>query len=139
MGLIIPQTVKVRTNGRTCEHYREKGYEFEKCGDFIEVDAFDLPKSSHEMVKIICDVCGKESKICYKVFIENRKKGILVSCGSNSCKHKKCEDTCEKKYGVKHVMQVEEVKEKIKQTNLERYGHKCPKQNKQIQNKSKET
>ena len=33
MGLIVPQTVKVRTNGMTCKHYREKGYEFEKCGD----------------------------------------------------------------------------------------------------------
>ena len=139
MGLIVPQTVKVRTNGRTCEHYREKGYTFEKCGDFIEVDVFDLPKSSHEMVKIICDVCGKESKICYKVFIENRKKGILVSCKSNSCANKKREDTCIKKHGVKHVMQLEEVKDKIKDTNLKRHGCENPMQNKEIQNKAKNT
>ena len=30
MGLIVPQTVKVRTNVMTCKHYRKKGYEFEK-------------------------------------------------------------------------------------------------------------
>lgn len=34
MGLMTPQTVRVRTNGMTCKHYREKGYEFKKCGDY---------------------------------------------------------------------------------------------------------
>ena len=139
MGLILPQTVKVRTNGMTCKHYREKGYTFEKCGDFIEVDVFDLPKGSHEMVKIICDVCGKESKIYYKVFVENRKKGILVSCGSDSCKNKKYEDTCTKRYGVKNAFQSEEVKEKIKDTNLERHGAENPFGSKEIQDKIKGT
>ena len=38
MGLVVPQTVKVRINKRTCKYYREKGYEFEKCGDFIEIN-----------------------------------------------------------------------------------------------------
>ena len=35
MGLILPQTVKVRTNSMTYKYYREKGYEFEKCRDII--------------------------------------------------------------------------------------------------------
>lgn len=139
MGLIIPQTVRVRTNGKTCKHYREKGYEFEKCGDLIDVDVLDLPKSSHEMVKVICDVCGNEAKICYKVFIENRKKGIFISCGSNSCKHKKCENTCTKKYGVKSATQTKEVQDKIKETNSKRYGYECALLNKEIMDKVKET
>ena len=63
MGLILPQTVRVRTNGRTCKHYREKGYEFEKCGDFIEVNVLDLPEGSCKMVKIICDVCEKKKMV----------------------------------------------------------------------------
>ena len=164
MGLIVPQTVKVRTNGRTCKHYREKGYTFEKCGDFIEVDVFDLPKSSHEMVKIICDICGNESEIEYRHFIENRKNGTLVSCASDSCKNKKYEDTCMKKYGVKYSLQSEEVrnkgiqtlrekygeditnvfqatevKNKIKDTNLERYGCTCVLQSEEVKKKTKET
>ena len=139
MGLIVPQTVRVRTNGRTCQHYREKGYEFKKCGDFIEVDVFNLPKSSHEMVKVICDVCGDETKICYKVFIENRKKGILISCGNKNCRHKKCEDTCTKKYGVKSATSSKEVQDKMKDTNTKRYGHECALLNKEIMDKKKET
>ena len=139
MGLILPQTVKVRTNGMTCKHYREKGYEFEKCGDFIEVDVFDLPKSSHEMVKIICDVCGKEVEMWYRTVVKCNKENKLITCTSNSCANKKREDTCTKKYGVKNVVQSQEVQNKMKDTNLERYGCENAMQNKEIQNKVKAT
>ena len=139
MGLIIPQTVRIRTNSMTCKHYREKGYIFKKCGDFVEVDVMDLYPGSHEKVKIICDICGNESEIEYRHFIENRKKGVLVTCGSNSCKNKKYEDTCMKKHGVKNAFQSEEIKEKIKNTNLERHGAENPFGSKEIQDKIKGT
>ena len=51
MGLILPQTIRVRTSGRMCTYYRQKGYGFEKCGDFIEVNVLDLPKGSGAKVK----------------------------------------------------------------------------------------
>ena len=50
MGLIVPQTVKVRASTRMCKYYKEKGYEFKKCGDFIEVDVMDLYPGSHEKI-----------------------------------------------------------------------------------------
>ena len=121
MGLIVPQTVKVRTNGMTCKHYREKGYEFEKCGDYIEVDVFDLPKSSNEKVKVICDVCGKEREMRYCRVVGNNEEKKLITCGDKICKHKTLEDTCTKKYGVKNVAQLKEVQDKMKDTSKERY------------------
>ena len=139
MGLIVPQTVKVKPSGKMCKYYREKGYEFEKCIDFIEVNVMDLYPGSHEKVKIICDICGNESEIEYRSFVKNRKKGILVSCGSESCVKRKREDTCTKRYGVKCVFQSEEVKEKIKDTNLERHGAENPFGSKEIQDKIKGT
>ena len=139
MGLIVPQTVRVRTNGRTCKHYREKGYEFEKCGDFIEVNVLDLPEGSCKMVKIICDVCGKKSEMWYCTVVKCNKENELITCGSNSCKHKKYEDTCIKKYGVKNPSQLQEVQNKMKATNLERYGCESAIQNEKIKNKIKET
>ena len=139
MGLIVPQTVKVKPSGKMCKYYREKGYEFEKCIDFIEVNVMDLYPGSHEKVKIICDICGNESEIEYRSFVKNRKKGILVSCGSDSCVKRKREDTCTKRYGVKCVFQSEEVKEKIKDTNLERHGAENPFGSKEIQDKIKGT
>ena len=164
MGLIVPQTVKVRTNGRTCKYYRKKGYEFKKCGEFIEVNVMDLYPETHEKVKIICDICGNESEIEYRHFVKNRKNGTLVSCASDSCKRKKNEDTCIKRYGVKYSLQSEEVrnkgiqtlrekyneditnafkatevKEKIKQTNLKNWGVEYATQSEEIKKKTKET
>ena len=139
MGLILPQTVKVRTNAITCKHYREKGYEFEKCGDFIEVDVLDLLKSSNEKVKVICDVCGKEREMRYCRVIGNNEENKPITCGSNSCKRKKTEDTCMKKYGVNNPMQCKEIQDKAKDTNLKRYGAESPFGSKEIQDKAKDT
>ena len=139
MGLILPQTVKVKTSSIMCKYYREKGYEFEKCGDIIEVNVLDLPKASNVKVKVVCDICGCESEVLYYYVNENISNGTLITCGSNSCKHKKSEDTCIKKYGVKNVAQSQEVQNKMKDTNLKRYGYESAMQNKEIQNKREET
>ena len=164
MGLIVPQTVKIRTSGLNCKHFREKGYEFKKCGDFIEVDVLDLHPGSTAKVKVICDICGKESEMWYRTVVKCNEKNELITCGSNSCRNKKYEDTCMKKYGVKSTnqlktvkdkkintcrknygenitnpFQAEEVKEKIKQTNLEHHGCEYPTQNEEIRNKGIQT
>ena len=78
MGLILPQTVKVRTNGSNCKHFREKGYEFEKCGDIIEVNVLDLLKRSDIKVKIICDICGKKSEMRYNRFVDYNEENLEV-------------------------------------------------------------
>ena len=164
MGLILPQTVKVRTNGSNCKYFREKGYEFEKCGDFIEVDVLDLKKGSTVNVKYKCDICGKEAETWYSTVVKYNKKNELITCGSKSCINKKREDTCMKKYGVKSTnqlktvkdkrintcmkkygenitnpFQAESVKNKIKATNLERYGCEYSLQSEEVKKKTKKT
>ena len=139
MGLILPQTVKIRTNPSNCKHYKEKGYEFKKCGDFIEVNVLDLPKRSKYMVKIVCDICGKKSEMWYRTVVKCNKENELITCGSNSCKHKKYEDTCMKKYGSRSPFGSKEIQDKIKVTCKERYGTEYPMQNEEIQNKTKST
>ena len=139
MGLILPQTVKVRTHSSNYKHYREKGYEFKKCREFIEVNVLDLYPGSTAKVKVVCDICGKESEMWYGTVVECNKENKLITCGSNSCRNKKYEDTCMKKYGVKNAAQSQEVQDKIKDTNLERYGCICSLQSEEIQNKAKAT
>ena len=139
MGLILPQTIKVRTSVMTYKHYKEKGYEFEKCGDFIEVDVLDLLKSSNEKVKVICDVCGKEREMRYCRVVGDNEENKLITCGDKICKRKKSEDTCIKKYGVKNPMQCKEIQDKAKDTNLGRYGAENPFGSKEIQDKIKDT
>ena len=139
MGLILPQTVKVRTSGPNCKHFREKGYEFEKCGDFIEVNVLDLPKGSNIKVKVACDICGKITETRYSRVVECNKQNELIICTSNSCKNKKSEDTCIKKYGVKHPMQCKEIQKKKKKTCQLHHGVDYPMQCKIIQEKSQQT
>ena len=139
MGLILPQTVKVRTHSSNYKHYREKGYEFKKCREFIEVNVLDLYPGSTTKVKVVCDICGKESEMWYGTVVECNKENKLITCGSNSCRNKKYEDTCMKKYGVKNAAQLQEIQDKIKDTNLERYGCICSLQSEEIQNKAKAT
>ena len=139
MGLILPQTVKVRPSGKAYRHYKEKGYEFEKWGDIIEVDVLDLYPGSTEKVKCICDVCGKEVEMWYRTVVKCNKENKLIICGSDSCIKIKHEDTCMKKYGVNNPMQCKEIQDKVKDTNLERYGAENVMQCKEIQDKAKDT
>ena len=139
MGLILPQTIRVRTSGRMCKYYRQKGYEFEKCGDFIEVNVLDLPKGSGAKVKIICDVCGKKSEMCYGDVVKYNEENELITCASNSCADKKRKDTCIKKYGANSPSKVQEIKDKKKNTCQIHFGVDSPLRSKEIQNKAKKT
>ena len=139
MGLIVPQTIKLRTGVLNYKYYREKGYEFKKCGDFIEVDVLDLYPGSNEMVKVVCDICGKERKMWYRTVVKCNEENKLITCGSNSCANKKCEDTCIKKYGVKSPNQLKTVKDKKINTCKKNYGVNNPMESIVIQNKMKAT
>ena len=139
MGLILPQTVKVRTNPSNCKHYKEKGYEFKKCGDFIEVNVLDLPKGSTVKVKVVCDICGRESEVLYCYVNKNISNGTLITCRSNSCTNKKREDTNLERYGHICSLQSEEAKKKTKETCIKKYGVDHPMQNTAIRNKTNTT
>ena len=139
MGLILPQTVRVRTNPSNYKHYKEKGYEIEKCGDFIEVNVLDLPKRSREMVKVVCDICGKEREMCYYRVVECNEEDKLITCGDKICRYKKVEDTCKKRYNVKNVFQLQETKDKIVETNRKNHGVDWYTQTEEHKDKSKKT
>lgn len=139
MGLILPQTVSIRTNGMNCKYFREKGYEFEKCGDFIEVNVLDLKKGSGTKVKIICDICGKEIEKKYGQVVDSISKNNLVICSNQACINKKIERTCMKRYGVKSTNQTKAKKEQIKNTLQQNYGVDSPFLSQTIKDRAKQT
>ena len=55
------------------------------------------------MVKVICDICGKESEMRYCDVVKCNEENELITCRSNFCINKKREDTCIKKYNVKTI------------------------------------
>lgn len=139
MGLVLPQTVEIKISSSNYQHYKEKGYEFKKRGDFIKVNVLDLPEGSKYMVKVTCDICGKEREMYYRTVIKCNKENKLITCGNKICRYKKVEDTCTKKYGVKNVFQTQETKDKMIETNRKNHGVDHYTQCKECKDKTKKT
>ena len=135
MGLILPQTIKIKIYNSNRRYYKEKGYDVKKNGDFIEVNVLDLPEGTHTLVQCECDYCGAAIKIEYRDYIKNKNNNKLLCCNNVACKNKKYEDTCMKKYGVKNVFQTQETKDKIVETNRKNYGVDYPFQSDKVQDK----
>ena len=73
-------------------------------------------------IRVKCDVCGKEKLLGYGMFnINTRNNTTYYSC-SNKCSIRKNNETNFKKYGVEYPQNLKLFKEKVKQTNLLRYG-----------------
>lgn len=101
-----------------------------------------------------CDYCGKEFEREIKVINRANKNSPTHSCGSKECKAKKKEDGCMSKYGVSHISKLPEVNakriigikakmpqtlEKMKKTNLEKYGNEFASKTDSVKEKMKET
>lgn len=111
---------KVKLWGKNMAYYHSLGY-LGKQGDIIDVYVEDLLEGSHSEIEILCDMC-KKNKITlpYK-----RYTRVVRETGSYVCRDcalKKTSLTIQRKYGVSSPAQLEEVRNKMKQTSLERYG-----------------
>ena len=95
-------------------------------------------KYCHNDIIIYCETCGKPTK--FKSFKLGYCKHCSSKCSANNEKTKiKKENTVEKIYGkgIKSVLNSDKVKEKIKQTNLKKYGVEYTFQSPDIINKCK--
>lgn len=86
MGLILPQTVKIKWTGNTRKYYESKGYVYTKNLDEFEVNVQDLSKGSSTLVDIECDFCNAKTKINYKAYLNLRSS---LYCCQNCLLHKK--------------------------------------------------
>ena len=121
--MILSKFVKLKINSSDGKHYKNLGYVF-NYGDIVNIKVEDLTKGSHAIVEIKCDFCDYTNDMMYKEHIINTKKDGLNYCPK--CKFKKTKKFNLEKYGVEHLFQSDEIKEKIKKTMLERYDVKNP-------------
>lgn len=94
----------------------------------------NLGKWSKNEIEVICDECGVEKKIKYKLYTSYGYENGKYLC--RKCKLKK--NNLEK-WGVENVFQSEEIKNKIKKSNLEKWGVENPSQNEEINKKIKKS
>lgn len=137
---ILEKFVEVTPNSRSLKHYRNLGYDA-KMGIPLKVSINDLTDGSRVNVTCICDNCGAERIQKYNMYTlitkrNTKGKYFCVSCANRTDEKKeKIKQTNLERYGVTTTLLVPEVQEKIKQTNLERYGVEYPRQNKEVAEK----
>jgi hypothetical protein len=130
------------------------GTEFEN--KYVSKKFLDKNKEKYENCKECrkikkCKFCEKEFKhhqnqTCSKECAEGlKKKTLLKSCGNthnfhrDSKSRKKWEKKLKDEKGIVNIFQLDSVKEKIKKTNLEKYGVENPSQSEVIKKKKRNT
>lgn len=133
--MLITKFATVKWNAKTKKYYTDLGYKYTKMKDEFVVDVHDLSDGSNVSVDVQCDYCGRVyKKQWYNYILENRKSTIHKdSCGS--CKSIKAKESVNKTYGVDNVFQLDDVKNKIAETNVEKYGVENPFQSEAIKEK----
>lgn len=118
--MIIDEYIFVKINSRSYSWYKERGYDFEKCGDIIKVNIDDLQKGSRAIVNAECTKCGIINSICYYNYNKQIKKYPFYVC--IQCSKYKSKITNYDKYGCDYVLQNKEIREIGKKTLMRKYG-----------------
>lgn len=116
--------------------YRKMGYSVIE-NEYCNIKFEDLPNTKDVFVDVVCDYCGKEFKMVFSSYKRSIKVIPKIACCD--CVGKKRAEVCMIEYGVDNVMKLPECKEKVKNTNLERFGTVAPCQNEEIKKKISET
>lgn len=129
--MIITKKVSIYIKGISIKYYKDLGYNIDtKKLNIIKVE--DLPKCSQIRVDVKCDNCGKEKNIRIQDYYRsyNNDKYTCIDCSRITYKN-----TMLQKYGVENSFQLNDVKNKSKETKIKLYNNK----NYNNRNKSEET
>lgn len=121
----------LRWNGRNKQRYIDLGYEFTKiCDEFVVTDESHLSKSSKAIVRVICDYCGNVVTKNYQTYVKQHDKKYGDACVK--CQPLKNRDLCLDRFGVENIFQLEDTKQKSKETSLAKYGTERPCQSQEV-------
>lgn len=149
--MLLDKVYEIRVNSRNVKHYENLGYEIPKrlgkdkkkmvyaTGEYFLVNINDIQKQSNIQVDVTCDYCGKT----YPMQLDNRYKyynnGVIQKDACEECAYLKVKESNLLIYGVDNISKLEEVKDKMYKTNIERYGVRLPLQNSGIHRRTSDT
>lgn len=133
--MLVDKNYEVEVGRNSKKHYEEIFQKSFQVGDTLVVNTNEIYPKSRQKIEVVCDYCGN---ICFKQVIDrnNSLKTIEKDCCSK-CGHKKISDICFLNYEKINYFQVDDIKDKIKEINLEKYGVEYITQSKEIQSKIK--
>lgn len=118
--MLLTKEVNIKIKQPNIKYYLSLGYNV-KYNDIIKIDTKKLPPFSREVVKVKCDVCGKEKELKYFVYYKNFKKYNYYAC-SQKCSQSKINKTNNEKYGCDRPIQNKEIRKKLEKTNINKFG-----------------
>ena len=136
--MLLSNVVVMRWNSRNKKYFESLGYKYTKMKDEFLVKVDDLKPYSMAKVYVACDYCGKIYNTHWATYYQGHANSNKDSCSSASCTGKKAQDVVMNKYGGIGSA-VDEIRNKIEQTNMKRYGVKNVFASPDIQNKIRET
>lgn len=116
--MIITKELDIIINSGNISIYRRPGI---KIGDIIKISIDELSHGSKTTIIAFCCFCNTEVSIQYKYYIRSIKKNNKFAC-SKKCSAIRLRENLMKEHGVKNISMLPDVKNKIKETNLKRYG-----------------
>jgi hypothetical protein len=118
--MILTKEVNIHIKGALIKRYKDIGY-IVNTKDLNVIKVEDLPKNSQMKVKVKCDTCNIEKDLKIQDYYSSFKNN-KYSC--NKCKISTYKKTMLEKYGVENSFQLEEIKEKLKETKIKKYKDK---------------
>lgn len=116
--MLITKIVTIKANRYVREYYTNKGYLVGEDGTTFEVNVDDLSKNSNVPVLVTCDFCKKELTMKYGKYLGS----VETRNCCYDCRYEKVKFTNMKKYGVENTSQLQSVTDKRASTSMERYG-----------------
>lgn len=133
--MLITEYVEIEITTFNKDYLRKKGYIFTKYGEKIKIKVEDLSPSSHKQVIVKCDCCGKIFHREYRQYL-TRHTDEKDTC--NKCARAKACATMQERYGGVGLASPS-IKQRVRKTNLEKYGCEVPFQNEEVIEKIKAT
>lgn len=134
--MILTEKVIIKTNGKSIEYYRNLGYEASHNKE-IEVSVSNLSNGSFARIDVQCDTCKIIKNMFFATYTKCVKNRGFYCC--NKCKGGKTKKTCQEKYGVDNISQLEFIKDKKEETCMKNYGVTNPSHSQKIIDKIKKT
>ena len=87
-----------------------------------EIKVSELTKGSHQIIEAQCEFCDKQVNIQYRVYLKQTNQMEIKFACSKKCASIRTKYHLLSNFGVSNISQLPDVRNKISNTNLEKYG-----------------
>ena len=151
--MLLDNQIEIVINSRNTRHLELLGYDLNQYsikningviriprGTRITIKTLDLQDKSSIKVRVLCDYCNENIvEKHYNQYLSSREIIPKDCCDNTACINSKREEVVLSKYNVTNINKLEDVKLKIRNTNLDRYGVEYGLQNEEVKEKGKKT